>query len=232
MDEINNTVEDSESNDSQESSSEPATCAAENEILFPKNTRVNYELLQCDRVGKYSISRPDDATFITNLISYYCMRNNIFDSQIIVTDATAGVGGNTLSFLSLFKHVNTVEYNTSRYNMLCNNIQAYGFQTTKYTTINGSYTDIFKTLNQHVVFIDPPWGGRGYRKNPNITLTLGDFKLEDLVTQIFTHTATKLVVLKVPTNYNVAHFQETIKQSIDIHMTDKNKMIILVVSRI
>lgn len=215
---------------SESDSNEPNTTMAENEVLFPKLlNRQKYELLQCDSVGKYSISRPDDATFIRNLISYYCMRINLFDSQITVTDATAGVGGNTISFLSLFKYVNAVEFDSKRSTMLTNNITVYDFPSTKYTVLNDSYINVYKNLTQHVVFIDPPWGGKGYRKKPNITLELGGVPLEQLVTDIFAHTSTKIVVLKVPTNYNVAYFQETISHSVDIHMAEKNKMIILVV---
>ena len=51
-----------------------------------------------------------------------------------------------------------------------------------------------------VYFIDPPWGGPEYKKNNNIELTISNVTMVDLIKKI---PLNKLVVLKLPFNYNI-----------------------------
>lgn len=48
--------------------------------------------------------------------------------HLVITEMTAGVGGNVLNFSKYFKYVNAIEIDTVRYNYLNKNIKIYGFE--------------------------------------------------------------------------------------------------------
>lgn len=191
------------------------------EQYFPKINDVNYMKLQIDDVGKYSITLPKCANIITKLIQSYC--NNI-DKKIVVTDATAGVGGNTISFASHKFEVNAVEIDKSRFDILKNNINEYGFDVNLY---NENYLDIYDKLQQDVIFMDPPWGGVDYKTHNDITLKLGDMSIEKLCNIIFEKKLAKITVLKLPYNYDL----NSIKHEIHIPFTlfKAKKLLIMVI---
>ena len=79
--------------------------------LFPQSTNKNiYKQLLIDKESKMYIS----TNIISNKISYIILNKlneiNIKNSNLIITDATAGVGGNTLSFSKYFSKVNSSYY--------------------------------------------------------------------------------------------------------------------------
>ena len=85
------------------------------EKIFPPNN--NIEKLQYDNEGLYSISHPEDANLISEFIVNY-----VGYKDLNILDATAGLGGNTISFSKNFKKVTAIELNEKRFNMLENNI--------------------------------------------------------------------------------------------------------------
>ena len=56
-----------------------------------------------------TMSKRIDAEIISGIIIENLKILNINYENVTITDATAGIGGNTFSFLNLFKHVNSVE---------------------------------------------------------------------------------------------------------------------------
>ena len=62
------------------------------ESIFPYHN--NLEQIQIDEEGLYSISSKNVSRFISNIIKKYIRSNSYND--ITITDATAGVGGNTI----------------------------------------------------------------------------------------------------------------------------------------
>ena len=88
-----------------------------NKKLFPKmnnNLNENKELLS-DDVGRYSISLPKDAEIITSLIDYHIKKMQLSIENLIITDSTAGIGGNSISFSKKFKFVNSIEIDKKRF---------------------------------------------------------------------------------------------------------------------
>ena len=75
--------------------------------IFPKI--INNNLLQYDEVGLWSITLPEDANIISTIIYSLIGYSTIFD-------ATAGIGGNTISFSNYFKKVIAIENNINRFN--------------------------------------------------------------------------------------------------------------------
>ena len=76
-----------------------------------------------------------------------------------ITDATASIGGNTLSFISSFTHTHTCELTSDRYQCLQYNMNMITNNTTCYGSVccyQGNYLDIMNIWKQNIVFLDPP----------------------------------------------------------------------------
>jgi len=190
------------------------------EQYFPWKIDIDFNKLKIDETGKYSITLPKKADHITLIILSYC---NNMNKPIVITDATAGVGGNVLSFCKYNMSVNAVEKELERYNYLVNNINEYGYIV---TTIHDDYLKIYDKLQQDIIFMDPPWGGINYKNMDDVILKLGDVDIEDLCNEISEKKLAKITVLKLPYNYNLNH----IKSKINVPFTIfKIKHILLII---
>ena len=190
---------------------------------FPAKNDVNCLELKIDDVGKYSITLPKKADMITRLILFYCKNLNTAN-KLTITDATACVGGNVLSFCKSGMNVNAVEIDAERFEYLSHNVATYGYDVNLY---NNNYLEIYENLTQDVIFIDPPWGGLDYKKADEIILTLGNTPLEDICNNIYNKKIAKLTVLKLPYNYNLNHMKRKIHTSFNIYNL-KNILLILI----
>ena len=167
-------------------------------INFANTNNVNLSNIKIHKDSLYSITNYYDANYISNLIyKHYNTKN------IIITDATANIGGNTLSFgLYKFKLINSIEISKNCYNYLINNIKCYNLKNIK--AINENYLKLYKILNQDVVFLDPPWGGPNYKQKALLDLYLDNVNIIDIIYTLFEKTKTSSIVLKAPNNYNVS----------------------------
>jgi hypothetical protein len=194
-----------------------------NKVFFPKlDNEQDYDNLQIDTIGKYSITVPKIADLITDIIF-----NLVKTKEITITDCTAGVGGNVLSFAKKFNHVNAIEISKERFDMLENNINIYKLQ--NIMTFNINALDIIFTLKQDIVFIDPPWGGREYKEKQNIRLFLGHIGMEQLSNMFLNNKICKYVILKLPTNYDLNYLRNTIDEDKKIIINKLNKMLLVIV---
>jgi len=182
--------------------------------FFPTNN----DKILIDDVGKYSITLPDKTKIITNLISKY-----LNSKDIIVTDAMACIGGDTLSFSKEFKSVNAIELDKKRFEYLKHNMNL--FDCKNITFYNDDYLKLINTLQQDVIYIDPPWGGPDYKIKKNIKIKIGDKKLEEICDEIIQNKLCKLLVLKLPFNYDLAELKFH-----DLKMVVLNKIIIITIA--
>ncbi len=197
--------------------------------IFPflkKNS--DYSKLQIDNESYSFITIREISNLITKIICKHLVNNNLNPLNTIIMDSTAGVGGNVLSFLKFFKTVYGIEICPIRYNYLINNINVYKY--TNHIGINCDFCEYYKKqlllINPDVIFMDPPWGGTGYKILNNLQLKLGDTCIEDIIVDIFekfnNSEKTKLIVLKLPKNYDIEFFYNKIQ-----HHSLKNKKIII-----
>jgi 16S rRNA G966 N2-methylase RsmD len=194
-----------------------------NKIFFPKlENEEDYDNLQIDSIGKYSITVPKIADLITDII-YSVVKTK----DIVITDCTAGVGGNVISFANKFKHVNAIEISKERFDMLENNINVYKLNNVICLNIN--CLDIIFTLKQDVIFIDPPWGGRDYKDKQNLRLNLGNIGIEKLSNMFLNNKICNYVVLKLPTNYDLNYLRNTIDEDKRIIINKLNKMLLIII---
>ena len=137
-----------------------------------------------------------------------------------IIDATAHVGVDSITLAYSFPNakVTSVERNTDVYKLLKDNIVNLGYAD-RVTAVNMSADIYFKELDYNVdlIYMDPPWGGRGYKPasdlplhdedgNPTIPLS----KVVNLALQ-----KTKLLVLKAPYNFIVDEFEKNIDGKIE-----------------
>lgn len=203
--------------------------------LFPylKNLDKASKLLIDDESMHY-ISIREYAEKISEIIKLHLEMINISVSGSIITDATAGVGGDTISFAKNFKHINAIEINKLRCEYLKNNIGIYDCDNV--TIINDDCMNILNQIPDHnVIFIDPPWEPDNigsYKQYDKLLLPFCNNPIETICNKLmdidYMNKIPELIILKLPKNYDIVHFYNHISNK-RIHYYDLNKMIILVI---
>lgn len=214
------------------------------ERLFPQVFEKNLlHKLKIDPESVMYITIPEDAEKITDIIIQHLTKNGIDVVHATITDSTAGVGGDTISFSSKFRYVNSIEMDKDRYNYLSNNVNAY-----KLKNVVLYCDDMIKIIPQiehhDVIFIDPPWGGRNYKRNDNLRLCINDVSIEDCCllfsnkkidgrntqkdNNLVVKSVPKFIVLKLPSNYDIEFLKTELDQFGDVFVYKLAKMIIVV----
>lgn len=166
------------------------------EDLFPRKDGLDYTRLQTTEEGCYSITRRRDAERIMNVLK------NVFPNMksLSITDATACIGGDTLNFASRFGHVHSIELKDDNFKALSNNVEVYGFQN---VTMHHADSVSFFNWNTHILYIDPPWGGKDYKKHQNLDLYMSNTRLDVWLEDILMRrNRPSNIILKLPVNYN------------------------------
>jgi 16S rRNA G966 N2-methylase RsmD len=146
--------------------------------------------------GIYSISKPIDAEWIIK-----CIKKTVTNiNELIITDSTAGLGGNTICFSKHFKKVNGIEINDIHFFVLKNNISVLELNNVK--LIKDNYLNQIDKIEEDIVFIDPPWGGKKYHYIKYFNIRLGKVPICKIINILFNKNV-KYVVLKCPYNTNV-----------------------------
>lgn len=160
---------------------------------------VDITKLKITKESIYSITPWREADKISKKIKDFYNDKNDFD--IIITDATSNIGGNSISFLNNgIDTVNSVEIKPTTCEILKHNIDLYGYNTLN--VICDDYLKVFNSLKQDCVFFDPPWGGKEYLNNEVMDLFLSDVNVIDVIKELIEKDMASLVVLKAPKNYN------------------------------
>jgi len=166
------------------------------EDLFPSKEGLDYSKLRLTEEGTYSITRWRDAARIMVVL-----RNTFKDiKRMTITDTTACIGGDTLNFAMNFAHVHSIEIKEDNFEALVNNVDAY--QLHNVTLYHGDSTELFN-WNTNVLYIDPPWGGKDYKKHKNLDLILSSKRLDVWLEEILSRkNRPEYIILKLPSNYN------------------------------
>lgn len=167
----------------------------------------------------FSVTHYGDADRITDDI-YAEMPN------ATITDATANVGGNTISFAKKFKKVNSIEINPLTFRALKNNIKVYGLDNV--SLYNDSYVKISNEIKQDVLFMDPPWGGLDYKSQATMMLFLDNIPIYEILNNI--ENKPKMIVLKVPNNFDIELFKQnmTYYQNTIVKQYPRYKIIMII----
>lgn len=107
--------------------------------------------IEMDETALFSVTVDTDADVITQQLQTFLP---VYSK---ICDATACVGGNTMSFAKVFTDVTSIEMDRGRYEMLNNNIKLLGLQN-RVHTINRdflAYRDKMPYFD--FIFFDPPY---------------------------------------------------------------------------
>ena len=190
--------------------------------IFSEENCKNISNLKYDSEGLWSITHPSSADVISKKIKLFektgIKINTIYDS-------TAGLGGNTISFAKFFDKVISVENDSNRFKLLKNNIENYNYSNIDLYN-EDSIKLIFKLDKQiDAVFVDPPWGGPNYKYEDAVDIKMSDFNLTQLCKIFYSYQykkdKVKLLLFKLPYNYNYEKMISECKDIIKIHNTIK-----------
>ena len=167
---------------------------------FPKIANVDVKSLKMTNVSVYSMILPERAEYISDLI-----KERLKTNDLIITDATANVGGNTINFAYNFKKVNAVDIEPLNCKLLKHNLEQYKLLN-KVDIICKDYLDIMKDLKQDVVYFDPPWGGKSYHKKNKFNLFLSGIAIVEIINKL--KGKAKLVIMYMPFNFDFESFKK------------------------
>ena len=189
---------------------------------------LNNKILKITDKGLYSISKHQDAKWISDIIKKFLKNENIniYNSSII--DATAGIGGNTISFSKYFSKVYSIEINNIHYNVLNNNIEALSINNV--TTFLDSFLNLLDKISNksNIFFLDPPWGGKNYKNFKYFNLKIGKLSIYTILNMLFDKKY-KYVILKAPYNLNLSPIYANIKyENMCVQSNYKKNMIICI----
>jgi 16S rRNA G966 N2-methylase RsmD len=111
----------------------------------------------------------------------------------VITDATAGIGGNSIYF-SIFRSVNCVEINFTAFKILIKNLR-YKSNINFY---NNDFMNIYKKLKNDIIFLDPPWE-ENYKNKKNSQLFLSNIHIKTIIEKLYIYA--NLLILKCPMNF-------------------------------
>ena len=158
--------------------------------------------LTINEEGEYSITRRADGDAMMAMLLDHLGPEW---SEWNVVDGTANMGGDTLNFAKYARQVHAVEYSEANFKYLAHNVNAYG-----YANVHCHQGDIRQmwaglAAETDVLYLDPPWGGKGYKHLAVVDLYLGDHLIEDFLLQNVLSSSSstsrlKYVLVKVPKN--------------------------------
>jgi len=159
-----------------------------------------------DKQAGYSLTESRVARLQADIICR-CARECGFNmSNSTITDATASIGGNVFAFAQRFAKVNAIELLEPTAQMLLHNLELLNLSN-KVEVWCGDSSDInvvVQNMRQDVIFLDPPWNGVEYKRIRNLSLYLGEKNLRQVCIEWACWT--RLIVLKLPLNFNYNEF--------------------------
>lgn len=215
-------------------------------LIFPPLVNGDINKVKIDEESIKYVTFCNSAQEITNIImnslnDFPCPNETLIDkwdslsllskmSELVITDMTAGVGGNILNFAHYFKYVNGIEIDPIRCQYLQHNVELYEFINVNYYSDNAVKLLIEEDdLVQDIIFFDPPWGGKDYKNFPDLRLRFGLgeeteciidtnaitttklespnlYSIESVCKLLFEKSKNKMIVLKLPNNYDFKYF--------------------------
>ncbi|AEQ32711.1 RNA methylase [Acanthamoeba polyphaga mimivirus] len=214
-------------------------------LIFPPITDMKINKIMIDTESIKYITFNTSAQEITNIIinsmndfpcpldkelnNWISINNQDKVKNLTITEMTAGVGGNVLNFAKFFKFVNAIEINKIRYDYLKSNVKLYEYENVNF--YNDNSVDLLINQNniiQDIVFFDPPWGGRDYKLHKTLRLDFDKFSIESICSELLTKSKTKMIVMKLPSNYDFDFMFETLKiYKIEKYVLDKMVIVII-----
>ena len=206
--------------------------------IFPYlNNDKLYNKILIDHESFNYITKKEVSEDITKIICFHLINLGVNPLKIKLVDYTSGVGGNVLSFSNYFKEVIAIEISNVRASYLLNNINVYKLKNV--IVLNECSVKFNETqlvdYAPNVIFIDVPWGDDWNKKIINHRVEFGGVPFEKFVSMmidkifimydknlVFNNYNNRLIILKLPKNYDIKHLYEYTKCSSDKYKIDVN----------
>lgn len=179
--------------------------------------------IQLDEEALYSVTNCRDAERMSRILVELAGGSG---ANLTVTDGTACVGGNVISFSRHFSSVNAVEIDETRFRMLEKNLKTLGVDNVR--CVRGDYGSLWQDMEQDIVFVDPPWGGPDMMSQDKVTFPLGGRSLPSLAEALSESGRAGIVALKLSPNYDVDEIRAGVRGQVKVHRCFR-KMILVTV---
>lgn len=206
----------------------PPAWLGKRDYFFRKWDRAVRRQLQMDEVASFSVTACDIADRMARELRQLQPDPR---HRWRVIDGTACVGGNTIAFSNVFKHVYAVEIDEARCEMLRNNVSVLGCKNV--TCMCADFVQALPDLPDcELLFLDPEWGGPEYVNLERISLQVGGQPLANLCEVAFaTKPSLQMVALKVPVNFDLEAFTQDLRLAERPIVKEYRKMLMLVLRR-
>jgi len=161
------------------------------------DTEISLKKFKLNEEGSFSITRPHESQQIINCMEKF-INGKISLSKMIITDATACMGGDLVQFSKYFRIINGIEIDPLNFKLLVENCKI--FNCLNINLFNQNYLDIFDKLRQDIIYLDCPWTGPDYKYKETIHLKLCDLHLWELINKIRDSKLANYIFIKAPSN--------------------------------
>jgi predicted RNA methylase len=171
---------------------------------FPKVTGVDRTKLVFTPEAEYSITRSRHGEEMLKHMRDKGVISSEEETSLI--DATSNVGSDVIRMAPSFKHVYAVEWDPDNFAALEKNIRLYHLAGRKVSAIRANSVNAVPTILHHkgrmVVYMDPPWGGPGYKDQKELDLVMGEVRVDVFVQDLLrAPNKPAWILLKLPNNY-------------------------------
>ena len=178
------------------------------ELMFPPG--IDHKLIKMTDIGAYSVTRWHETHHIVYEMKQFITKPI---TELTITDATAGVGGDTLCFAQHFKRVNAVELVPLHCITISHNLSVYKNRG-NVNLICANYVDVVglykpwpgNPVSQNIIYFDPPWGGRQYKTQTTIVLKLDNIPLSQIIRHVIENNLAEYIFVKAPRNVNLDNY--------------------------
>lgn len=137
------------------------------------------------------------------------LKNEVVKDTTTATTAlnmTANIGAFDINAANYFNNlsIDAVEIGRCPFTALERNIDSFKLGKQIHAVLDDSIDYIDNTSKHYdFVYMDPPWGGPGYKKSSDLKLKLSGVDVHDVVNRIFDKKISGVVLLKAPTNFHL-----------------------------
>jgi hypothetical protein len=195
--------------------------------LFPPHIR---NVLDFDHQGLYSTTEHEIAHQMSDIMANACwLHGKRHAPQVDIVDGTAGIGGNSFAFASMFRRVHSLELHYHRWAMLQGNTQKLRLDR-NIDCIHGNFITYLESGmfgSMRMFFLDPPWGGLAYKRKSQLQLQLSGVPLHTILGWMPDDYT--VVGLKVPFNFALRHLADHLPPHIRLRWISRFKHVWLLV---
>lgn len=201
----------------------------DNEVFLENPTPREGRML-VDETGLFSVASSKCGNAFANIMAKHCLLSFGKDaSEIVAIDLTASVGGLTLSFAKTFNRCIAIEIDAHRAalcqeNMAthaCHNVHVRCQDSVEVMPLLGhEFSEQVK-----VIIIDPPWGGKYYKREKDKQIMMGKWTMVQVIERIYQSMKPALIGMRMPVDFHCEVFLENLRNGkVAFQLLEKRKV--------